>query len=185
VATEIFVPDPLGGSCSSLFPRFNQECLSHTTPNTKKSLFFPGLCNSLRYEKIKKKAKVKIKKQHESKIDTFHWSFQPTWLDEIEEDAGFILVIEHDDKSIDVEPPGTLIHWDSYIRNKRLKKERWVFNLEVPKNGQSIPWNVFKKNSRPFLKRPFKGKPRARQIFDIKEADALCGLWTAHGRRKK
>jgi hypothetical protein len=131
-----------------------------------------------RYEKGEARAEELVKERARSETDSFHWPYKPKMADELQTGDWLIEVLTKKDKRILVYPPGQLLLVDSYVRNAKRRKERWVFHLEIPKRGQSMPWSKFRLAAKPAgLK-----SPRTTPIRDVQTADVLLGLWTPSGR---
>lgn len=133
------------------------------------------------YEKSENKAEKLIKDKGQSNLESFRWSHKPKMADELEQGDWIIQCVKHEDKSITVYPPAQLILIDSYIRNKENGKERYVFHLESPKNGQIMDWKTFRKKLNSILSTNKKNPPTI-AIRDISQADELLRLWTPKGR---
>ncbi len=133
------------------------------------------------YEKSEKKAIKLLKSKEQSVLENFHWSHKPKMADELEQGDWIIQCIKHSDKSISVYPPAQLILIDHYFRDKENGKERYVFHLESPKNGQAIDWNIFRKKMNAILSTSKKNPPTI-AIRDVRQADELLRLWTPKGR---
>jgi len=138
------------------------------------------------YENSEKKAKKLIKHKEQSILESFRWSNKPKMADELEQGDWVIQCIEHKNKSISVHPPAQLIVIDQYIRDKKTGKERYIFHLESPKNGQKMDWKVFCKEMNTILSTE-KKRPPTMAIRGTTQADDLLRLWTPSGRiaRKK
>jgi hypothetical protein len=136
-----------------------------------------------RYEEGEEKAE-KRKKQAQSKLDTFHWSYKPRMADESGPGDWFLQVIKDKD-SITVYPPGQLLLLDHYIRDRKPRKERYVFHLEMPSRCETMTWAQFRRATRSSLGYDPTTKPRTLPIRDVPTADAILKLWTPSGRRSQ
>ena len=136
---------------------------------------------SKRYEESEQKAAELVEDTTHSKATSFHWPHKPKMADELEKGDWIIQCIEHKDKSITVYPPAQLLWIDHYIRDKKTGKERYIFHLEIPKRGQTMKWQVFRKLLKARLGIAM-NTPRTRPIRDTKQADDLLSLWTPSGR---
>ncbi|MCI0359564.1 MAG: hypothetical protein L0211_13900 [Planctomycetaceae bacterium] len=90
-----------------------------------------------------------------------------------------IQIVTYKDNSVLVYAPGQLLVVDHYVRDSERGKERWVFHLEIPKRGETMPWKEFRRAAKSF---PAPTKPRTKPIRDIQLADEVLGLWTPGGR---
>jgi hypothetical protein len=95
-----------------------------------------------RYERGEAKAE-KLRKNSRSKTESFHWPKKPRMADELDRGDWIIQVISDACKNISVHPPGQLLFVDSYVRNSKSDKSRYVFHLEIPKQGQTMTWKRF------------------------------------------
>ncbi len=114
--------------------------------------------------------------------DSFHWPSKPRMADELEVGDWIIEVLRHRDGKTTVHPPAQLLLVDHYFRNRDLRKERWVFHLEVPKRGQMMSWAAFRSAAPTSVRRERLQKPRTQPIREVQAADALLALWTPSGR---
>jgi hypothetical protein len=135
-----------------------------------------------RYEQGNAKAEKLVKAEARSKTDSFHWPYKPRMANELEVGDWIIEIIKYKDTTITVSPPGALLFIDSYVRDRKLGKERYVFHLEVPKRGQTMTWAEFRRAAKSLLKPDTLASPRTSPIPDVKVADRLLGLWTPGGR---
>ena len=90
--------------------------------------------------------------------------------------------VTYKDKTTLVYPPGQLLLIDHYNRQPNTRKERWVFHLEAPQNGQAMIWKEFAKATKSFLAQGVPSKPCTKPIRNVPVADRLLGLWTGSGR---
>jgi hypothetical protein len=136
---------------------------------------------SERYEESEKRARKLLANAASSNLTSFHWPHRPKMADELEKGDWIIQCITHEDKSASVHPPAQLLWIDHYIRDKKTGKERYVFHLEIPKRGQTMKWQVFRRAIKSTLGIAF-DKPRTRPIRDTKQADHVLRIWTPGGR---
>ena len=137
------------------------------------------------YEVGEVKAKGLIKDQEQSKLYDFLWPVRPKMADELSPGDWIIMMIKDDDENILVSPPGQFLHLHQYIRDKKNKKYRYVFHLEVPKYGRAVPWGQFKKTAKSIVNRLNLTKPKTMPIRDHEIADSLLALWSEKGRMVK
>lgn len=135
-----------------------------------------------RYEKGKARAEKLVKDGAKSETDSFHWPYKPKMADELQTGDWLIEVLTKKNKRILVYPPGQLLLIDNYVRSEKPRKERWVFHLEVPRRGQSMPWSRFRLAANSHLGEHNLHSPRTKPIRQIEAADGLLGLWTPGGR---
>lgn len=135
-----------------------------------------------RYEKGERKAEKLVKAPGRSKTESFHWSYKPKIADELELGDWIIQTMTRKDKSIVVYPPGQLLLVDSYVRNPKKRRERWVFHIEMPKRPEAFSWREFEKAAKPILDGARLKKPRTMPIRDVQTADGFLALWTPSGR---
>jgi hypothetical protein len=133
------------------------------------------------YETSENKAINLMKDKQLSIPSSFHWSHRPKMVDELEQGDWIIQCIKHKDKSISVCAPAQLILIDSYVRNKKTGKERYVFHLESPKSAEDMGWQQFRTKLNSILSTNKKNPPTM-AISDTKQADELLRLWTPKGR---
>lgn len=133
-----------------------------------------------RYEQGESKAEEMIKDTARCKTDSFHWPYKPKMANELEFGDWVIQVITSKKKNILVYPPGQLLFVDHYMRDVDSGKERWVFHLEVPIRGETLPWKKFRHAAKDILGK--RTLPRTRPVLDVHAADQLLGLWTPGGR---
>ena len=115
-------------------------------------------------------------------MDNFHWPNKPRMATELEFGDWAIQVLRRKDKTIIVYPPGRFILLDRYTRDRKSGKERYVFHLEVPRRGQTIPWPRFRQTVNRLLNRALKAPPRTMPVPEIEAADRLLTMWTPCGR---
>jgi hypothetical protein len=135
-----------------------------------------------RYEQGKAKAERLLKREAQSKTDSFHWPYKPRMANELEFGDWVIQVTTYKDKSIVVYPPGQLLYIDNYLRDADSGKERWVFHLEAAARGQTITWKDFRRVANSVVGPNKLPTPRTKAIRDVQAADSLLGLWTPSGR---
>ena len=138
------------------------------------------ISESRRYEKGEAKARKLIADKARSKTDSFHWPREPRMASELQFGDWLIQAIKRSDGSIVVYPPGQLLFIDKYIRHAREGRLRWVFHLEVPKRGQTMPWSRFRRAAKSFL--GSLAAPRTRPVREVEASDQLMRLWTTGGR---
>ena len=135
----------------------------------------------LQYERGAVKARKLIKDAARSKAESSSWPYRPKMTDELERGDWIIHVVKHRDDTVLVHPPGQLLSVGSYIRDRKLQKERYVFHVEIPKRGEALSWRRFSATA----KRAFGAETlsrRTRAVRDQAGADALLRLWTPAGR---
>ncbi len=135
-----------------------------------------------RYGKGERKAKELLKAAQRSKTSSFHWPYKPKMADELEAGDWIIQVLKRRDNSIVVYPPGQLLLVDSYIRDRKKKRGRWVFHVEMPIRSQTLVWRRFQRAAVRFLKNIALAKPHTMPIRDVQAADSFLSMWTAGGR---
>lgn len=135
-----------------------------------------------RYERGEIRAKKNIRDKDRSKIDSFHFSFEPKMAMELEKGDWIIQVIDYGKDGIEVFPPGMFLFIDNYVREKRKKRKRWVFHLEVPKRGETMTWKEFRRSYKKTFHVVAPLKPQRKPIREVKIADGLLGMWTPGGR---
>jgi len=133
------------------------------------------------FEKSAEKAMKLLENKGQSVLSNFHWPSKPKMADELEQGDWIIQCVKHSDKSISVYPPAQLILIDHYVRNKENGKERYIFHLKSPKNGQKMDWKTFRKKLTAILSTEKKSPPTM-AIGDTQQADELLRLWTSKGR---
>jgi hypothetical protein len=136
-----------------------------------------------RYQRGTAQAKKLVTDSRGSRVDNFFWPYRPRMADELERGDWIIQATKEEDGSIWVQPPAQLLLVDSYIREKKTGKERYVFHIESPKGGQAMNWSSFRKRARAALKSDLARRTKA--VRDGDQADALLRLWTARGRLAK
>jgi hypothetical protein len=135
----------------------------------------------IRYEDGELKAETLVKNAASSKTGGFHWPYKPKMASELEPGDWIIQTIKSKDGSVLVHPPGQLLLIDSYIRDPRSGKERYVFHLELPRRGETLTWDEFHTAAKA-LSWPTKLLRRTRPVRNPDDADALLRLWTPTGR---
>ena len=135
-----------------------------------------------RYRKGEKKAKKLVADTLHYEMDNFHWPNKPRMATELEFGDWVIQVLRRKDKTILVYPPGRFILLDRYTRDSKSGKERYVFHLEVPRRGQTIPWPRFRQTANRLLHRASKAPPRTMPVPEIEAADRFLTMWTPRGR---
>ena len=130
---------------------------------------------------IEKRAHPLLRDSRKCELINFHWPHRPKMADELEMGDWIIQCVRDRDGNIYVEPPARLISIEKYIRNPKTGKERYIFNLESPKGGQSMEWKAFTKSANAVLSNSL-NTPRTRPIRNTDEADGLLRLWTPAGR---
>lgn len=133
------------------------------------------------YEKSERKAAKLIKNKNQSLLESFRWSNKPKFAGELENGDMVIQCIKHEDGSVSVCPPARLLLLEPYIRNKKTGKDKYVFHLESPKDGQTMAWKMFRKKLNAILSTNKKNPPTM-AIRDTQQADELLRLWTPTGR---
>lgn len=101
--------------------------------------------------------------------------------DQLEIGDWVIQCVKQEDGNILVYPPSRYIGHDSYIKNEKTGKERFVYYLERSKGSQVMSWVKFRKELNSITSKTLK-KPPSIPIRDIKQADELLRLWTPRGR---
>jgi len=134
-----------------------------------------------RYEQGEAKAKRMVKDEARSKTDSFHWPHKPRMANELKFGDWVIAVMTHKDETIVVYPPGQLLFVDHYVRDPNTDKERWVFHLEVPRRGETMTWEGFRRAAKSLGVGDLHS-PRTKPIADVQVADGLLRLWTPGGR---
>jgi hypothetical protein len=135
------------------------------------------------YGQIEKKAEEHLHEPGRSTTDSFTWPSKPRMADELETGDWIISVMTHSDGRVLVYPPGQLLFVEHYVRPGS-EKERWVFCMEVPRQGEEMQWSQFCRKAASLFKTS-KTKPRTRPIRDTEDADSLLRLWTDTGRISK
>jgi hypothetical protein len=136
-----------------------------------------------RYERGTAQVKKLVTDSSGSRVDNFFWPYRPRMADELERGDWIIQTTKEADGSIWVQPPAQLLLIDSYVRDKKTGKERYVFHIETPKGGQAMSWSSFRKRARTALKSDLARRTKA--VRDGDQADILLRLWTARGRLAK
>ena len=135
-----------------------------------------------RYAQGKAKAEKLVRDGARSITHSFHWPSKPKMADELEKGDWIIMVVAHKDKDIVVYPPGQLLFLDPYDRDPQGSKKRWVFHLAIPKRGESMTWEGFRRSAKSLLGSSKLTSPRTQPVRDVQVADSLLGLWTPGGR---
>ena len=133
-----------------------------------------------RYRRGEAKAKKLVKDAEGSKMENFFWPSRPRMANELELGDWIIQVVKHTDDTVVVHPPARLLLVDSYVRDRKSGKERYVFHLELPKRGETMDWNKFRRTAKAVLKTEL--ARRTKPVRDADSADAFLRLWTAAGR---
>lgn len=135
-----------------------------------------------RYEQGEAAAEKLIRDGARTSTDSFHYASKPNMANEVEQGDWVIQVVTYDDKSVLVYPPGQILLIDHYVRSGASGKERWVFHLEIPKQGESMPWKGFCRKANSFLRTRNLKSPRTTPVRDVMVADRFLALWTPSGR---
>ena len=138
-----------------------------------------------RYEQGEVKAEELINDKARDSMESFWWSYKPKMATELVLGDWVIRITKCKDKSIIVSPPGQLLFTDHYVRNPDTGKERWAFYLEVPKGGEAMTWEEFRRAAKSVLSAEDIPTPRTKPIRDVQVADGLLGLWTPSGRVRR
>lgn len=134
-----------------------------------------------RYEKSERKAAKLVKDKKRFETDSFWWPRKTKMADELEMGDWIIRCLRQEDGTVRVYPPGQFLLLDSYVRDRRTGKMRFVYHLEVPARGQSYTWGQFTQKAKTGLNPKQRKKPRTTAVRDPLIADALLGLWTETG----
>jgi hypothetical protein len=134
-----------------------------------------------RYEDGELKAKRLVKNAVSSKTGGFHWPYKPKMASELETGDWLIQTIKSKDGSVLVHPPGQLLLIDSYVRDPKSGKERYVFHLELPRHGETLTWDEFHTSAKA-LSSQTKLLRRTMPVRNPDDADELLRLWTPTGR---
>jgi hypothetical protein len=135
-----------------------------------------------RYHQGEVKVEESVKNTNSSDTDSFHWPSRPRMADELELGEWIIRIMTNKDMTITVYPPGRLLFIDTYVRDLESGKKRYAFHLEVPKHGETMCWEDFRRAAKSILKTDKFTAPRTRPIRDVQEADRLFALWTPGGK---
>jgi hypothetical protein len=129
------------------------------------------------------RAKVMIRRRQRSEPSHFWWSTKPAFAAVLRPGDWIICATRDVNGRIDVSPPGQFLFLDTYPRGHG--RHRYVFHLEVPRQGQAVTWAQFRRAARKVALLRLTNRPRTRSVFDLASADALLRLWTARGRPSK
>jgi hypothetical protein len=136
-----------------------------------------------RFGQGERRAKAMIRRPRQSEHSSFWWSYKPAFASVLGAGDWVICATRDTDGRINVSPPGQFLFLDAYSRGRG--KHRYVFHLEVPRQGHAVTWAQFRRAARKVASLPLTNRPRTRPISDVASADALLRLWTLGGRPSK
>ena len=123
---------------------------------------------------------TKLRTNKTSSVDSFHWLTKPRMESELVKGDWVIQVVKYNNGELVVYPPAQFLFTDSYTRDKKSQKKRYVFHLEGPPQEQTLTWKAFRRH----LPSSFSAgqRPRTMPIRNTDTADKLLRLWTETGR---
>lgn len=135
-----------------------------------------------RYEEGEAKARQQAQNAVRSTAASFHWPSKPRMASELELGDWILRIMKKRDGTILVYPPGQFLLTDHYTRDLASRKERWVFHLEIPRQGQAMTWDRFVRSVRTLPGLNKLKTPRSCPVRDVYTADQILALWTVVGR---